>query len=372
MKSIRTSTRFWRLGATAGLVIAVVLGCQLLRAAAVAQALGPDTDILYVGDGSDDTVKIFRASDGTSLNGASGAFIKSSGGLHGPMGLLIAGPELIVDNQDVNLPISGEISRYQLNNGSFAGTWISKSDPNAPFAPRGAVIHNGVLYVANMVTQANTPGGVLVFAGDGRFLGSPVPCAGSMTPHPRGIVVGPDGLLYVASDPVLGGIGGQVFVFDPVSLKCNGIFINDAGGPGALNRPEGLVFGLDGNLYVTSFCAAPSTCPTPSDIDSIRIYGGPPSPLNAGGNTGKLLGVINLDPLAQPIGQKRATAQALVFGPGGTLFLPITFRPAVAGQVVTCNVVTKACNGFTGLGTLGAPFYLTFGRTDSGTLAYFE
>src|SRR5215471_3233368 len=136
MKSIRTSTRFWRLGATAGLVIAVVLGCQLLRAAAVAQALGPDTDILYVGDDSDDTVKIFRASDGASLNGSNGAFVTPSGGLRGPMGLLIAGPQLIVDNRNVNLPIGGEISQYQLSNGSFAGRWVSKSDPNAPFAPR--------------------------------------------------------------------------------------------------------------------------------------------------------------------------------------------------------------------------------------------
>jgi hypothetical protein len=111
------------------------------------------------------------------------------------MGLLIAGPELIVDNQNVNLPIGGEVSRYQLNNGSFAGTWISKTDPNAPFVPRGAIIQNGVLYVANATVDASgvTEGGVLVFAGDGRLLGflggSPsLNCPGAitpLTPHPH-------------------------------------------------------------------------------------------------------------------------------------------------------------------------------------------
>jgi len=48
------------------------------------------------------------------LNGSNGAFVTPSGGLRGPTGLLIAGPQLIVVNQNVNLPIGGEISQYQL------------------------------------------------------------------------------------------------------------------------------------------------------------------------------------------------------------------------------------------------------------------
>jgi hypothetical protein len=377
MKRIWMPTQFCSYSWIAGLVIAAGLICQPLLSIAKAQGLGPDTDILYVGDDSDNTIKIFRASDGASLNGSNGAFVKPSGGLRGPMGLLIAGPELIVDNQNVNLPIGGEISQYQLSNGSFAGTWVSKSDPNAPFAPRGAVIKNGVLYVANFVEDnSGTPGQILVFAGNGELLGSLVPTdtTDAARFRPRGMVVGPDGLLYVSSDPNFTTVtdpttglgpgpttGGQVLRFDPETLSFVDVFINDpAGGVGQLNRPEGLVFAPDGkHLYVTSFCAVPKTCPTGSDFDSIRIYDG----------SGHSAGQINLDAYAPTVvGETRATAQALLFGPSGQLFVPITLRPAVVGQVVVCDL--KACNGFTDVGTLGAPFYLTFGRTDSASLAY--
>jgi len=99
-------------------------------------------------------------------------------------------------------------------------------------------------------------------------------------------------------------------------------------------------------------------CRNNSDIDSIPIYNG---------STGQFVTQIDLDAYAKKVGQTRATAQALLFGPSGKLFVPITLRPLV-GQVVVCDV--NACNGFTSVGTLGAPFYLTFGRIDSASLAY--
>ena len=98
----------------------------------------------------------------------------------------------------------------------------------------------------------------------------------------------------------------------------------------------------------------PSTCPSNSDIDLIRIYDG---------STGKFVDQINLDAYAKTVGQTRATAQALLFGPSGKLFVPITLRPALTGQVVVCDI--KTCNGFTGVGALGVPFYLTFGELNS-------
>jgi sugar lactone lactonase YvrE len=380
MKRIPMPTRLRRHSAVAGLAIAVGLGCQQLQSA-VAQGLGPNTDILYVGDASDNTVKIFRASDGASRNGANGAFVTPSGGLHGPTALLIAGPQLIVNNQNVNLPNGGEISQYQLNNGSFAGTWVSKSDPGAPFAPRGAVIKNNVLYVANFVEDAilGTPGQVLAFAGDGTSLGALVPDPAKDTRpfRPRGIVVGPDGYLYVSSDPNFapppaGGpklgaptTGGQVLRFDPDTLAFTDVVIDDPnsdGSPAHLNRPEGLIFGPDGKLYVTSFRASTA------DTDSIRIYDVTATPAT----------FFKAIQLVQSNGD-RAFAQALLFGPDDCLFVPITNTGEVRKYNVgyqKCTDNTRLGNGtyatFVSPGLLGAPFYLTFGRTDSATLAYPE
>jgi DNA-binding beta-propeller fold protein YncE len=282
------------------------------------------------------------------------------------MGLLIAGPELIVVNQNVNLPLKGEILQYQLKDGSFAGAWVPSSDPNAPFAPRGAVLKDGVLYVAEFVEDNNgTPGAVLVFAGNGHLLGELTPPASFTTPFfPRGVVFGPDGLLYVSNvpnfSPMTGpGNGGQVLRFDPNTLKFKGVFIDDkAGGVGKLNRPEGLVFGPDGNLYITSFRASTA------DTDSIRIYDG---------DSGRFLDRIDLYTVGQ---QPRAFAQALLFGPGGKLFVPISGGdPTTAGRVRRYDVRTKVFDVFVPAGTLGAPplgapLYLTFGRTDSATLEY--
>ena len=75
-----------------------------------------------------------------------------------------------------------------------------------------------------------------------------------------------------------------------------------------LNRPEGLVFGPDGNLYVTSF-AQNQFGPTGIDNDKILIFAGPGRDRHE-----KLIGQIDLD---QPstIPQDRAFAQALVVRP---------------------------------------------------------
>lgn len=330
----------------------VLLAVTPWRSSSNAASLGPD--ILYVGDESDSTVKSFSAQTGEP-----GAFVtQNTGRLVGPMGLLIAGPELIVVNQNVNLSLNGEILQYQLKDGSFAGAWVPSSDPNAPFAPRGAVLLNGVLYVANLTSVPDgTPGAVYVFSGNGKLLGKLTP-SGDLASRffPRSVVLNPrDGLLYVSSDPGYSpstgpGNGGQVFKFNPSTLDYEGVFINETGGHGQLNRPEGLVFGPDGNLYITSFRG------DPTDTDSIRIYN----------RYGHMVGEIQLDFVNQP----RAFAQALLFGPGGKLFVPISGNGPLTGQIRQYDVRTKAFDVFVRAGTLGAPFYLTFGRTNSATLEY--
>ena len=190
--------------------------------------------------------------------------------------------------------------------------------------------------------------------------------------HPRAVVIGPDRLVYVSnmpeyplpgSPPPVGGIGGQVLRFYQ-NGGFKDVFINDAGGVGRLNRPQGLVFGPDGNLYVTSFRdnLQPTT---PGNTDAIRIYNG---------KTGKFLGSIDLD---NPPGNAgaRAYAQALLFGPRGKLFVPITIvavpgGPPTAGEIRRYDVRTKTYDVFVPAGTLASPWFLTFGKTDPATLAY--
>jgi hypothetical protein len=209
-------------------------------------------------------------------------------------------------------------------------------------------------------------------AGNGKFLGFlPPPNELAASFHPRGVVIGPD---EVSNDPVLGGTGGQILVYDPETLRFKYIFINDDTCiPPAtscdFNRPEGLVFGPDGNLYVTSFRAAQG------DTDKILIFAGPGK-----SRPGSFIGQIVLDS-TDPA--QRAFAQALLFGPKGHLFVPISGPPGgnYTGDVRRYDVQTKSfspnpapfrafvTSGGSGQ-PLGAPFYLTFGNTDPGTLAY--
>ena len=246
----------------AKLSIAPVL--LLLVAVGSIRSEAADSDILYVGDGTTNTIIRFNANTGLKISGGSnfGVFNKpGSGGLAGPMGLLVKSGKLFVVNQNVDLPKNGEILRYKLNDGVPDGALVPSSDKNAPFAPRGIVIWQGVIYVADLIISDTFTDQGRLRAFDeksGKFLRKFKPPAGfAYNFHPRGLVIGPNGLLYVANVPNLPPIssGGEVLVFDPKTLDFIGAFIIDAGGSGRLNRPEGLVFGPDGNLYITSFRA---------------------------------------------------------------------------------------------------------------------
>jgi hypothetical protein len=191
--------------------------------------------------------------------------------------------------------------------------------------------------------------------------------------HPRGVVIADD-LLYVSNvtnlpPPDGSGLGGQIQVYNAQTASFVRIFV-DSGNCNScdLNRPEGLVFGPDGNLYVTSFQA------NPNDTDKILIFAGP-----AYANSGAFIGQIVLDQR----GDFRAYAQALLFGPGG-LFVPITtptgaysgqvriYDPAKANKPTNPSLTpykifapSPSQNS-----PLGSSWYLTFGKTDPATLEY--
>ena len=340
----------------------------LFVAAASVRSAAADSDILYIGDITSNTVRRFDANTGSPISGGSsiGVFVKpGSGGLSGPRGLLVKSGSLLVVNQNVDLPFAGEVLRYKLNDGAPDGALVPSNDKHAPFAPRGIVIWKGAIYVADF---NDTGVGRLVAFDErsGKFLREFSPPNGfAYTFHPRGLVIGPNGLLYVSNFPDLNPEsqkGGQVLVFDPDTLDFIGAFIVDAGGIGQLNRPEGLVFGPDGNLYITSFRDVANA---QNDTDSIRIYDG---------HTGVFKSKIDLYATGEP----RAVAQALLFGPGGKLFVPISGPKPIPVNGTTGQVRRYDVNSpqtyevfvVAPVGTTSELWYLTFGKTNPGTLAY--
>jgi hypothetical protein len=369
---MKHDSRVWfRLAILAGAALALLGGAT----PSAAQERPSGADVLYIGDTADDTVKRFDAQTGQFL----GTFIPE-GTLHGPRGILHAGT-FLVSNQNVGLPFAGEVDRYNAN-GGFLGALVPHDSPNAPFAPRGIILgpDRRTLYVADLgpdfpecVGSPTQPCGAVkrydVSSGlTARFLGdldftSFTHDARLSTGEfrPRGLVFGPDGRLYVSlfsegrvqfnDQPQVGSVlrytlgSGRVEVVGDFRTQSDTCSVH-------LHRPEGLVFGPDGRLYVTSFRA------DEKDVDRVLIFDSARS---------KCVDDIELDRVGQP----RAFAQALLFGPGGDLFVPISGNGPDTGAVRRYDVETKTFTNFVApSGPLGSPQYLTFGKTNPSTLAY--
>jgi len=306
--------------------------------------------------------------------------------------------DVLIINQNAHGTVNGEVFRYDGKNGAFAKPIIPATDPNAPYAPRGLLLwHHEVLFVTD---QGNAPGygKLLAFTKDGTFLANLTPNGGKigfdrlgndlgqdvdhgLSPgpvpykdefYPSGMAIGPDGKLYVAVR-YFNLCGGAILRWDPATGNFLDVFVSNSGNcienVNDLHRPEGLAFGPDGNLYVTSRFA------DATDTDKIVIFQGP-----GGANPGARLDRIDLD---QP-GQPSASAQTLLFGPDGRLFVPINDIDSInnndsdrgpnTGALRRYNVETKEFDLFVPPsaqgGSLASPWYLTFGRTDPATLAY--
>jgi hypothetical protein len=330
-------------------------------------------DSLYVGDNGDgsatigqSTVKRYDAQTGQFL----GVFVTSTSSgtkagepIIGVRGLIFNRQgNLVLANQNVGQTQNGTILSYSGTTGVFLGALVPFTDPNSPVAPRGIVL-GGNLFVASQEGDdaATNDGKLRAYTKNGRFIselnGPPGFVGGNF--HPRAVVIGPDERLYVSNDPVLGGLGGQILRYDPDKKVFKDVFTGDAN-YSDFNRPEGLVFGPDGNLYVTSFRA------NGSDTDKILVFAGPSKT-----KPGTFLYQIDLDQVGAP----RAVAQALLFGPGGFLYVPIDRTDGSPGEIRRYNVSTdtfpKTFDLFVSPGgPLISPWYLTFGKTDPATLAY--
>jgi glucose/arabinose dehydrogenase len=318
-------------------------------------------DFLYVGDASStgDTVQRFDATTGEYL----GSFV-AAGSLLGPRGLVFdATGNLLAVNQNVGQPFAGEVLRFDGKTGAPLPAPVPSSNPQAPFAPRGIVIRDNTLYVAD-INEGAPSGRIAKYnATTGAFLGNLVPNGFSGEFSPRGLVFGPDGALYVSvfnqtlhdtNDPA-----GYVLRFQDTTSGAfqvvagnNGDGAFQAGEIADLHNPEGIVFGPDGRLYVTSDRA------NFSDTDKILVL----DP-----QAHSLKDKIVLD----QVGQERTYAQSILFGPNGKLFVSI--RGDVSGSVRRYDVTTKAFDVFVAPGFYGplvSPWYMNFGQTDPATLAY--
>jgi hypothetical protein len=322
-------------------------------------------DFLYVGDNSDDAVERFDAKIGAFL----GHFVQPGAGqLLSPRGIIFrkrhgSKDDLLLVDQNADVDnLTGEILRYSHADGSFLGALVAAATPGPPpappFAPRGMILKHKILYVADQGDDSPFVQGRLTrwdvdtgaSLGDLSTEGLPFPVTDF---HPRSVVIGPDGKLYVSSTLTtsITTPGGYVLRFDRHTGKFLNVVIQDNTNGCDLDRPEGLVFGPDGKLYVTSLLSAED-----NDTDKILI-------VEVSHGQGVCLDSIELAPAGEP----RAFAQALLFGPKGFLFVPTS-----TGAVRRYDVKTKTFDTFVSsvASPLGQPFYLTFGKTNPATLAY--
>jgi DNA-binding beta-propeller fold protein YncE len=330
---------------------------------------GNKNDVLAITDAGDDSVRFFDAKSGKLLTSP---VVQPSTDLAGPAGILFNGQDgkFIVVFQNFG-SVRSEVIQYNAA-GNRRSVLISRDDPNGPFSGRGAVLlknedDSRTLFVADQVGEGVDPGKLLAY----RVNGTKVTFLGNLDPnlkkpgttgqfHPRAIVLGPDGYLYVSLRNIPESCGGSILRFDPKKLAFKDILVSNpvdcALNTNDLHRPEGLVFSPDGDLYVTSFRK------DPTDNDKILIIS---KRDRKDGSISLPLDRIDLYSVANA--EPRAFAQALLFGPNRNLFVPISNT----GEVRRYNVQTKAFWTFITPGRgLIEPQYLSFGKTNPATLAY--
>jgi streptogramin lyase len=153
---------------------------------------------------------------------------------------------------------------------------------------------------------------------------------------PSGIVFGPDGNLYVANF----GAGGQSFIdrYDGLTGAFISQFVAPGAGPdGGMDDPNGIVFGPDGNLYVSD------------PANGVDVFNG---------TTGTF--IDEFVPVGSGLGAPAdlSDPSGLVFGPDGNLYV----ADETNGVVDRFNGSTGAFLGvFGATASLNAPIDLAFG-----------
>jgi DNA-binding beta-propeller fold protein YncE len=279
----------------------------------------------------------------------------------------VSPPELVVAFQNANTPFNGEIQVFDEATGAFKRTLVGDSDPGAPCAPFGILLYDNVLLVADEGGCGPGDGAVEVFD----LTSTPATFVQNLDTtgyshsffHPFGMVIGPDGKLYVANRPIEPEVGvGDVVRFDLQTMRFDRRFVIGTTCGCNLDHPSGVVFGPDGRLNVTSSRLAGPNVPS-NDTDKILIFDG---------STGAFVDKIDLDRPGSP----RSAAPGLLFGPQGLLYVTIaqlddSGTATGVGSVRRYNVASKLFHDMVPPNTtLQLPTLFTLGGTNSATLVY--
>jgi streptogramin lyase len=288
-----------------------------------------------------------------------GEFIPAgSGGLGIPDGLLF-GPD---GNLYVGSLLTDSILRYDgitgdplPSAGNSGATFVPSGSGGLTFGSPGAFDawlifgRDGNLYVkSGGIHEPPDSSSVLRFNGaTGEFIDAFVPAGSGGLTGPRALVFGPDGNLYVnASDPG----PGTVLRYDGTTGAFLDVFVpadSDPFGEHSAGLPRGLVFGPDGNLYVSR-----------SDHPSVLRYDG---------RTGAFLDAF----VPEGSGGLVASTDPL-FGPDGNLYVrssPNLAQAAVLRYDGTTGAFIDRLFPY-GSGGLASNKGFVFRNTDATTLAY--
>lgn len=205
----------------------------------VGMAFGPDGN-LYVASNSNDNVLRYDGQTGAFID----TFIPSgSGGLINPLGLVFGPDDNLYVTNNVPASFDDTILRYNGQTGTFINIFASGGGSGRTGLVFGP---DGDLYACSFDNHI-----ILRYNGlTGAFIGDFVPSGSGGLFRPRDLIFGPDGNLYVSSTRSADLVSDSILRYNGQT----GAFIDDfvPTGSGGLRDPRGLVFGLDGNLYVAS------------------------------------------------------------------------------------------------------------------------